>query len=77
MRRKAYRATDVKDVRLEEVLKRAPAGAVSVGADIGKEAIYGVVRWSDGSFERPWKVKNPEEVATLVGVLRGWRIDGS
>ena len=70
MRRKAYRATDVKDVRLEEVLKRAPAGAVSVGADIGKEAIYGVVRWSDGSFERPWKAKNPEEVATLVGLLR-------
>jgi transposase len=70
MRRKAYRATDVKDVRLEEVLKRAPAGAVTAGVDIGKEAIYGVVRWSDGSFERPWKAKNPAEVATLVGVLR-------
>ena len=22
------------------------------------------------SFERPWKAKNPEEVATLVGILR-------
>ena len=70
MRRRAYRATDVKEVRLEEVLARAPAGAVTVGADIGKEAIYGVLRFSDGSFQRPWKAKNPEEVATLVGVLR-------
>ena len=70
MKRRAYRATDVKDVRLEEVLKRAPAGAVTAGADIGKQAIYSVVRWSDGSFERPWKAKNPEEVATLVGILR-------
>jgi transposase len=70
MRRRAYRATDVKDVQLEKVLSRAPAEAVTVGADIGKEAIYSVVRWSDGSFERPWKAKNPEEVATLVGVLR-------
>jgi transposase len=70
MRRRAYRATDVKDVQLEEVLKRAPGGAVTLGVDIGKEAIYGVLRFSDGSFQRPWKAKNPEEVATLVGVLR-------
>jgi hypothetical protein len=70
MKRRACRATDVKDVQLEEVLKRAPAGAVTVGADIGKEAIYGVLRFSDGTFQRPWKAENPEEVATLVGVLR-------
>jgi len=70
MRRRAYRATNVKDVRLTEVLERAPAGAAVMGADVGKDAIYGVFRWSDGSFERPWKAKNPEEVVTLVGVLQ-------
>jgi transposase len=67
---KAYRATKVKDVSVERVMENGPAGPVSVGLDVGKEEIYAVVRWSDGTFERPWKALNPAEVPVLVEMLR-------
>jgi transposase len=69
-KRRAYRATDVKDVAVKKLLAIAPAGAVTVGLDVGKFEIYAVVRWKDGSFERPWKAQNPAEIERLVGVLR-------
>jgi transposase len=70
MKRRAYKATEVKNVLLEEVLRSAPAGAATAGLDIGKYEISAVVRWQDGSFERPWKVRNPSEIERMVGLLR-------
>lgn len=70
MKRRAYRATDVKNVLVEEVLKTAPAGAATAGLDIGKYELRMVVRWKDGSFERPWKVENPSEIEEMVELLR-------
>ena len=67
---RAYRATRVKDVSLERVLQNGPAGAVNVGLDVGKQEIYAVARWSNGTFERPWKAMNPSEVPLLVELLR-------
>jgi transposase len=69
MKRKAYRSTEVKQVLLEQVLRVAPPGPVSIGLDVGKFEIFVVVRWADGTFERPWKAANPSEVEFLVGVL--------
>src|SRR5258707_12668072 len=69
MRRKAYRSTEVKHVELELVLSRGPQGPVTVDLDVGKFVIYVVVRWSDGSFERPWRVENPSEIESLVRLL--------
>ena len=59
MKRRAYRATEVKNVLLEEVLRSAPAGAATAGLDIGQYEVRAVVRWQEGSFERPWKARNP------------------
>jgi len=70
MRRRAYRATEVKNVSLEEVLRTAPEGRATVGLDIGKYEVRAVVRWKDGSFERPWKAENPSEIEAVVGLLR-------
>ena len=70
MKRRAYRATEVKNVLLEEVLRSVAAGAATAGLDIGKYEIRAVVRWKDGSFERPWKAQNPAEIEALVGLLR-------
>lgn len=69
---KAYRATDVNNVRIEEVLRIASGRKATVGMDVGKHEIFGVVRWEDGDFERPWKAKNPSEVRLLVEQL--WRL---
>ena len=68
-KRRAYRATAVKKVVLEKVLESAPEGDVYVGMDIGKFEVLTVVRWSDRTFERPWKAKNPTEIGKLVGLL--------
>jgi len=70
MKRRAYRATEVKNVLLEEVLRSAPAGAATAGLDIGKYEVRAVVRWKEGSFERPWKARNTSEIEAVVGLLR-------
>jgi transposase len=66
---RAYRATNVKQISVEHMLQSSPAGAVHVGLDVGKEEIYAVARWSDGTFGRPWKALNPSEVGMLVEML--------
>jgi transposase len=66
---KAYRSTEVKNVDLESVIAKAAFGPVWVGVDVGKEHAFVVIRFSDGSFERPWKVRNPSEIEFLVGLL--------
>ncbi|HUY35132.1 MAG TPA: transposase [Pirellulales bacterium] len=71
---KAYRSTDVKNVVLDEVLSKAAPGRVTVGTDIGKFEIFAVLRFSDGTFLRPWKVKNPSELEYFVWLLqRLWK----
>ena len=69
-KKRAYRASDVKKVLLEKVLQSVPAGAVTVGLDVGKREVFAVVRWVDGTFERPWKVQNPSEIARLIQLLK-------
>jgi transposase len=69
-KRRKYRATDVKHVALESVLAAAPAGAAVAGLDISKSEAFTVMRWQDGSFERPWKAKSPSQVDELVNALR-------
>jgi len=69
-KRRAYRSTAVKKVDLERVLEAAPAGDVHLGLDIGKGEILAVIRWTDGTFERPWKAKNPTEITRLVGLVQ-------
>jgi transposase len=70
MRRKAYRATRVKQVRWEVLSRGQGACAVEVGFDVGKREVLAVARWESGVFERPWLVENPGEIGVLVGLLR-------
>jgi transposase len=72
-RSKTYRAKSVKQVECEEVVQGRGRQAVQVGLDIGKRSVLAVVRWKDGTFERPWLVKNPEELGAFVGLLRAIR----
>jgi len=68
-KRRAYRGVDVKNVCLKTMLAGAPEGAVIAGVDVGKHVMFVVLRWSDGSFERPWKVVSPTEIGLLVQTL--------
>jgi hypothetical protein len=70
MSSKAYRATRVNDVNWEQIARGKEGLGVTLGIDVGKFDLLVVCRWADGRFERPWRVKNPWEIPTLVGVLR-------
>src|SRR5262249_47483451 len=43
---------------------------VTLGIDVGKRDLWPVCRWASGRFERPWRVKNPEEIPTLTALIR-------
>ncbi len=70
MKREAYRSVDVKQVFVESLVAEKVAMGVVVGIDVAKSESLAVVRWQSGEFERPWRVKTPEEIPVLVSRLR-------
>ena len=75
MSSKAYRATRVNEVDWEQLARGKEGLGVTVGIDVGKFDLLVICRWADGRFERPWRVRNPWEVPTLVGVLMQVKAD--
>ena len=70
MRKRAYRSVSIKCVRVSELLGRLADGPVWLGVDVAKKELRVMVRDSSGSFQRPWRVKQPGEVGELVECLR-------
>src|SRR6516162_3539767 len=70
MSRKTYRATRVNDVDWEQIARGKEGLGVTLGVDVGKFDVLVVCRWADGHFERPWRVKNPREIPTLVALAK-------
>jgi transposase len=66
---KAYRATRVNDVDWGRLALGKEGLGITLGIDIGKHDLWPVVRWDSGGFERPWRVKNPEQIPTLTGLI--------
>ena len=75
MSSKAYRATRVNEVNWEQLARGKEGLGVTLGIDVGKFDLWVICRWADGRFERPWRVKNPWEIPTLVGVLKQVKAD--
>ena len=69
MKSKAYRAKRVNDVNWDQVARGKEGLGVAVGIDVGKYDLWLVCRWADGRFERPWRVKNPGEIPTLLALV--------
>lgn len=69
MRKKAYRATDVKKVNFSKLIGELAPGPLSVGTDIAKAEILMVFRDSTGQYTRPIKVRQPVEIALIVKQL--------
>jgi transposase len=66
---RAYQSTSVNKVDWIRANQSKEQQVVHVGLDIGKFELMSVLRWPDGSFERPWRVKNPDEIVSLVDLL--------
>lgn len=70
--KRAYRQTDVKKIDPEALRDLAVSQGdigTTVGLDIGKDEIVVCVRWSNGEFERPWKVANTQQIGLLMDRL--------
>jgi transposase len=74
MRSKAYRATDVNDVKWEQLALGKEGLEITLGVDVGKRYLWPVCRWADGRFERPWRVKNPIEIPRLIALAEQMRV---
>src|SRR5438045_9084787 len=72
---KAYRATRVNDVDWDRLARGHEGGDITLGIDVGKHHLWPVCRWASGRFERPWRVQNPEEVATLIALIQRMSAD--
>src|SRR5262249_2286899 len=68
---KAYSATPVNRVVLEQLAQGRQGQDLLLGVDVGKYEILAVPRWSAGDFGRPWRVRNPEQLPDLVELLLG------
>ena len=75
MSRKAYRATRVNDVNWEQIARGKEGLGVTLGVDVGTFDVLVVCRWADGRFERPWRIKNPWQIATLIALVRQVKAD--
>lgn len=69
MKSKAYSASVVNRVDAVKITKGRRGQALVIGTDVGKYEVLAVARWPDASFERPWRVSNPDEIAVLVSLL--------
>lgn len=69
-RKRKYRAVAVKNVNVNLALKGLVEGPITVGLDVAKGEIFAVVRDKSGEFLRPWKAKQPAELAELVDRLK-------
>jgi hypothetical protein len=69
MKSKAYRAIAVNQIQLDRLLQRHEA-LVHVGLDVGKDYLLGVLRWANHDFERPWRCRNPADLAELAQLLQ-------
>ncbi len=76
-KRKAYRASNVNNVQFDEIVRTAAGRRVSLRMDVGKYEILSVLRWRDGGFERPWKIKNPSESRLFAERLRSLEFRGT
>jgi len=63
-----YQAMNVKDVKVVEMLRGRQGVNCTVGIDASKGTLRACVRWSNGGFERPWRV-NFEDLRQFIAVL--------
>jgi transposase len=70
MNRKAYRSTRVNDVNWDQLSQGKDGLGITLGVDVGKYSLWPVCRWADGRFERPWRVKNPDEIPALLALVK-------
>ena len=69
-RKTPYSLVDVKEVSIEAMMSARAGQACIAGVDVAKEELVVCLYWPDRSFDRPWRVRSPEEIRLLVQKLK-------
>lgn len=70
-KRSRVNAVDVAALRAR--VSQSRGSLTAVGLDVAKEEIVACVRWGEDDFERPWSVRNPDEIGELLKLLAVWQ----
>jgi len=79
MNKRVYCAVGIRHVEINKILVGRDGLDVVAGVDVGKLDLKVVLRWSDGRFEKPWRIANPEEIPRLIEAFQqvlgsGWKL---
>jgi transposase len=67
---RAYRATRGNAVDWDRLARGNEGQDITLGIDVSKHDLWPVCRWAQGRFERPWRVKNPQEIPRLIALIQ-------
>jgi transposase len=68
-RKNPYSLIDVNTISIEALTRDRPGQKAAAGVDVAKGELVVCVVWPDRSFERPWRVKSPQETGLVVAML--------
>jgi transposase len=68
-RKNPYSLVDVNQISIEALTRDRRGQKAAVGVDVAKGELVVCVVWPDRSFERPWRVKSPEQIRLVVAKL--------
>jgi transposase len=68
-RKNPYSLVDVNEISIEVVARGRLGQKAVVGVDVAKVELVLCVVWPDRVFERPWRVKSPEQLRLAVSKL--------
>ncbi len=64
-----YSLVNVNDVSIEALARGRPGQKAAAGVDVAKGELVVCLVWPDRSFERPWRVRSPEQIRLAVSKL--------
>ena len=68
--KRTYRAKDVNEVRISEVVAGRQGQEATVGIDVGKDELFLMLRWKEnGTFAGPWRARNITQIREVVELL--------
>jgi transposase len=68
-RKNPYSLVDVNQISIESLTRDRSGQAAVVGVDVAKAELVMCLVWPDRVFERPWRVKSPDEIRLVVSRL--------
>lgn len=67
--KRTYRAKEINTVSASTIVANREGCRATVGIDVGKEDLFVMLRWEDGTFIGPWHAQNTTGIRGIVELL--------